>query len=261
MRASHRLAAVLLGATALQARAASLTDLLREMPPPPKDVPTAVSWVQDGKIVAPEYTRFKAALDAEHAAVVALNGGVEPQVDGPAPAVPASDAGEVQVAARDLAEYLAADSGDQDPKSAMKKRTRWLQGAMGKRLLAVSEAMTPCANPCTDSAIVAHNQPLVAQRDGLAREDLKYWSALSEAWEAERMPLVDRAQARIAATGDGAKATTPAGRSAIARYRAAMLHEIEVALSVTELAVRRAWSIQTGQVDAISSATRNAKKP
>jgi hypothetical protein len=259
MRRSHGLAAVFLGVAAFQARAASLTDLLASIPPPPADVPTAVAWIRDGQIVAPEYLRFKQALDAEHAAIVALNGGTEP-VPAPVPGVPAGDAPEVQVAVREYDEYLSGHSGDDDPTNAMKKRTRWLQGVMGKRLVAVTQAITPCPDPCADAAIAAKNAPAVAQRDSLAREDLKYWTVLSGAWASERKPLIERAQASIAATGEGAKATTPEGRSAIARYRAAMLHEITVALSVTELAVRRAWSIQTGQVDAISSATRNAKK-
>ena len=66
--------------------------------------------------------------------------------------------------------------------------------------------------------------------------------------------------AQIAATGDGSKAATPDGKSALAQYRAAMLKEIELTLSVTELAVRRTDAIARNAVDAISSATRLAAK-
>jgi hypothetical protein len=259
MRRSQGLAAVFLGVAAFQARALSLTDLLASMPPPPAEVPAAVAWIRDGQIVAPEYLRFKQALVTEHAAIAALNGGTEPVLE-PVPGVPPGDAPEVQVLAREYDEYLQGHSGDDAPQNAIKKRTRWLQGVMGKRLVAVTQAITPCPDPCTDAAVAAKNAPVLAQRDVLAREDLKYWTVLSGAWASERKPLLVRAEASLAATGEGAKATTPEGRSAIVRYRAAMLREIEVALSVTELAVRRAWSIQTGQVDAISSASRNAKK-
>jgi hypothetical protein len=238
MRQSTRWAALFLGAAAFQARAASLTDLLAGMPPPPADVSAAVGWIRDGQIVDPAYVRFKQSLEAEHAAIVALNGGIEPVLQG-TPSIPAGDAPEVQVAAREYEDYVATHSGNDDPTNAMNKRTRWLQGAMGKRLAAST------AGP---------------QRDALAREDLKYWIALSGAWASERKPMLERAQATIAATGEGSKATTAEGRSVIARFRAAMLREIEVALSVTELAVRRSWAIETGQVDAISSASRNAKK-
>ena len=239
MSQPYRWAALFLGAVAFQARAASLTDLLAGVPPPPADVRAAAGWVRDGQIVDPAYLHFKEALAAEHAAIATLNGGVEPALDQDVPPLPAGEVPDVQVAAREYQAYVDVHSGKDEPQNAMKKRTRWLQGAMGKRIAAAPEG---------------------PQRDALAREDLKYWTVLSGAWAGERRPLVENAQARIAATGEGSKATTPEGRSVIARYRAAMLREIEVALSVTELAVRRAWAIQTGQVDAISSASRNAHR-
>src|SRR5438128_712687 len=127
MRQSTRWAALFLGAAAFQARAASLTDLLAEIPPPPADVAAAVGWIRDGQIVDPAYVRFKQALEAEHAAILTLNGGVEPVLEG-APPVPAGDAPEVEVAAREYQDYVATHSGQDDPTNAMKKRTRWLQG-------------------------------------------------------------------------------------------------------------------------------------
>ena len=46
----------------------------------------------------------------------------------------------------------------------------------------------------------------------------------------------------------------------MAQYRAAILKEIELTLSVTELAVRRTDAIARNDVDAISSSTRNKAK-
>jgi hypothetical protein len=135
-----------------------------------------------------------------------------------------------------------------DLATALGKRTRWLQIAMGGKLAAVIKPADGA--PPSPAAL--------AEKQRLAEQDLKQWAALSEDWRAGRSNLLTEGQARIAAAQDGALATTSAGRAVIAQYRAAMLKEIELALSITELALKRSYAIDSGQVDAVSSATRKA---
>lgn len=241
------------------ADAATLAELIATVPAPPKDMATAVSWVRDGQIVEPAYLSFKQQLDAERASVIALNGGTPPLLgSAPSPNIP--DAPEVQNAIRGYDQYLDAHSGRNDPKTALAKRTRWLQAAMGQSLATLLEKLKPCSYPCQDPAIVAANAPLEAKKQDMVEHDLRVWTSLFQDWKATRTPIVTRAAAQIAATGDGSKAATLDGKSALAQYRAAMLKEIELTLSVTELAVRRTDAIARNAVDAISSATRLAAK-
>lgn len=232
-----------LGLSSVDAQAASLAQLYARVPAPPADVSTALSWWQDGKIVAPEYLSFKQALDAERAATAALAGGAFPEVT----AIGALDAGEapeVREAALAYSAYLGEFSDKKEPSAALGKRTYWLQAAMGGNL---------------QKTLAAQGQEAEARKARLAQQDISQWNTLFLDWTRGRSAIVDKAEARIAATGEGAKAVSPSGRLAIARFRAAMLKEIEVALSVTELAVRRAWAIDSGQPDAVSSPTRNVK--
>lgn len=249
--------AAAVGLSAIEGKAASLSDLHARVPRPPADVATALGWIDKGEIVAPEYTRFKLALEAERTAITALNGGTPPQlVTGSS--VDAAESPEVQGAANAYDTYLASHVGDQEPAKVLGKRTRWLQAAMGGRLGAVLPKLAPCPAPCKDAAIIAQNRPVLAEKQRLAQQDMKQWTTLFADWHSKRTAIVDKAQALIAATGEGTKASSAAGRSAIARYRAAMLKEIEVSLSVTELAVNRAYAIETGEYDALSSPTRSA---
>ncbi|WP_299696213.1 hypothetical protein [Hydrocarboniphaga sp.] len=56
-------------------------------------------------------------------------------------------------------------------------------------------------------------------------------------------------------------AASDGSKSAMAQYRAAIiLKEVELSLSITELAVRRTDAIARNAVDAISSSTRNKAK-
>lgn len=243
-----------LGLSTAGAQAASLSEMLDAVPPPPDNVAQALSWMQEGQIVAPEYTAFKKAIEAEMAAIEALNGGPLPDTLG-APTLGAGEAPEVRGAAQALQQYLDSHSGKAAPSAALGKRARWLHAAMSGRLGAVLGQMTPCAVPCTDAAVLASNEPLQVNRAPLARQDIDQWGTLFDDWVKNRSPLVDKGQALIAATGEGSAARTAAGRSAIAQFRAALLREVEAALSITELAVKRAFAIEAVDVDAVSGST------
>lgn len=231
-----------LGLSSIHAQAASLSQLYERVPAPPADVSTALSWWQDGKIVAPEYQSFVRALEAERAATAALAGGAMPPITAAA-TLDSAETVEVRQAAVAYNTYLTEFSDKKEPSAALAKRTRWLQAAMGGNL----------------QKVMAQGQDADGKKARLAQQDISQWSTLFADWTRSRSAIVSKAEIQIAATGEGAKAVSPAGRLAVAKFRAAMLKEIEVALSVTELAVKRAWAIETGQPDAVSSPTRNYK--
>lgn len=258
IRFRHRaLVVAALGLGLSNVRAASLSELYARVPSPPRDVGGALGWMQDGKLVAPDYVQFKQALDAERAAITALAGSYPELLAAPAP--DPGEPAEVQGAVLAYNRYLAENADKNAPVAKLGKRTRWLQAAMGGRLGGLMEKMRPCATPCLDAAANAQNQPLLAQKERLAQQDIAQWTTLFADWRAGRAAMVDEAQRQIAATGEGTRAQGRAARTALARYRAAMLTEIEALLSVTELAVKRAHAIETGQPDAVSSSTRSYK--
>lgn len=236
--------------------AAPLTDLLAAVPPPPKDLATATTWIREGQIVAPEYLRFKESMVAERAAIGVVPAGaaaIEPDSSEPV---------EVQAAIRAYNAYLAANTGKDEAKAALSKRTRWVQMAMGGQLRRLNEKMAPCATPCTDTAALAQNQVLLERRKKLEEEELKVWAALFPDWQRSRGSIVATAQTRIAATDDGARAVGATAKGAIARYRLAMLDEIDNLLSITELTVKRIDAIERGsgyEPDAVSGASRSTK--
>lgn len=251
-----------LGLTAFNARAAALTELMSSVPPPPRDVATALTWVKDGQIVEPGYLRFKQAMAAEYAAVAALNGGALP-APGTAPPAGLQDAAEVQSAASAYAAYLTANSGDKDAVAALAKRTRWVQAATGMQLKRIKDQLAPCPDPCQDAAVAAKNQPLLAKKQRALADEMKMFGTLFPDWQRSRAAVIGTAEREIAATGDGAKATTPEGKAAVAQYRAAILKEIDALFAVTTLAVTRADAIENNRLvepDGVSGATRK-KKP
>lgn len=254
LRPHRPLLAVVLGLAAFNARAASLPELMNSVPAPPEDAASAITWVRNGQIAAPEYTRFKQAIEAERAAILALNGGPLPQPP-VAPSSNVAEAPEVQVALKGYADYLAAHAGKQDPASTLGKRARWLHAAMADKLRDLLGKMAPCPAPCADPTAIAQDATLLSRRHQMEDQDLKLWGTLFEDWKQSRLAVVTDAQAEITAAAEGAKATTAAGKSGVAQYRAAMLREVELALSVTELAVRRFDSIERGDVDAVSKST------
>lgn len=237
------------------ARAASLVELLDQVPEPPADVTRALAWMRDGQIVDPAYTQLKQAIETERGAIATLNGGTFPAATDSVPAAPTGEPPEVQGALKAYGDYLAANSGKQAPASVLGKRARWLHAAMSGRLGAVLGAMKPCASPCTDAQVLAANQPMMPAREELAEQDLKQWNTLFQDWRSKRRPVVASAQSFLAAAGDGARASSAAARAGLAAYRAAMLREVEATLSVTELALRRANAIETADVDAVSGST------
>ena len=260
----HRLslfavAALSLSAPMADARASSIAALLEQVPAPPPDVATALSWMEGGKVVSPQYVQLKQAIESERAAIAALNGGTLP-APGAAPPSVTGEPVEVQIALKSYADYLEANSGKQDPASAVGKRARWLHAAMRDSLTALLQTVKPCPVPCSDPAALAQNQPLEPKRDELAQQDLRQWGTLFQDWQAKRRAVVADAQAKLTAAGDGAKALTPAARAGLAGYRAAMLREVEATLSVTELALKRANAIESGDVDAVSGSTYVPKK-
>lgn len=246
--------------TAPCAQAAPPLQLFDQVPAPPADVGTALGWLRNGQIVTPEYAQLKQAIEAERGAIAALNGGSLPAIADAVPVLPPTEAPEVQGVVRGYADYLASNSGKQAPASVLGKRARWLHAAMSGRLGAVLGAMKPCASPCTDADALAANQPMLPARQELAEQDLKQWNALFLDWKAGRRGAVASAQTLIAAAGEGASARSTEGRAAIAAYRAAMLREVETALSVTELALKRANAIESGDVDAVSGSTYSPRK-
>ncbi|MDB5970935.1 MAG: hypothetical protein JWQ90_3385 [Hydrocarboniphaga sp.] len=241
------------------AEAANLAELMASVPAPPKDMATTMNWVQNGQIIEPGYLQLKAAIEAERAAEAALNGGTPPLM-GTAPSPNIPEAPELQAAIRGYDAYLNDNSGTKEPKAALAKRTRWLQAAMGEPTLKLFEKWKPCPYPCQDAAINAANAPFEAQKQEMVERDLRTWTSLFTDWKTTRSAIVNRASAQIAAAGDGSKAATPDGKSAMAQYRAAILKEVELTLSITELAVRRTDAIARNAVDAISSSTRNKAK-
>lgn len=250
------LSVVFLCAASTAAQATSYVELYQQMPAPSTDIAVTRAAAQDGKITAPELLRFKQVLQDEKAAITALNGGTYPEHSDTAPAMPATDTLEVRSAARGLAGYIATNAGDKAPAKAMTKRSRWVQRAKGQQQRDLAKKAIDCPEPCAEIA---------AKRERLIGEELIVWDALFKDWQTTRAPMLATAQPLLAATDFGAKAESAEGKSIIARYRAAMLEEIEVLFSVTEIAVLRtdAFSRNAGDTmpDALSGATKKSKSP
>ncbi len=256
MRPIRLLSAVLLCAASSVALAASYVELYQQVPAPSTDIATTRAAAQDGRITSPELLRFKQVLQDEKTAIAALNGGTYPEHSDAAPAIPATDTLEVRSAARAFAGYVATNAGDKAPAKAMAKRSRWVQRAKGQQQRDLAKRAVDCPEPCAEIA---------AKRERLIGEELIVWDTLFKDWQTTRAPMLATAQPLLAATDFGAKAETAEGKSLIARYRAAMLEEIEVLFSVTEIAVRRAdaFSRNAGDTmpDALSGATKKSGSP
>lgn len=252
------LIAAMLGLSVLDVQAGSLTALMDRVPAPPADYATALGWTSGGKIVEPGYLQLKQAIEAERAAIATLNGGTMP-VALSAPSSGASEPVEVQTALKAYDDYLDDHSEKKAPSAVVGKRARWLHAAMVDKGKAVLGKMTPCTLPCADPAALAQNEPLLPERRAFAEQDLKLWYTLFKDWKSKRSGIVSAGQAQIAATGEGAQAISPAAKSGIAQYRAAMLKEVEALLSVTELALKRVVWIESGDVDAVSASTYSPK--
>jgi hypothetical protein len=243
----------------LPVAAASLSDLFSAVPRPPADAATAVTWVEGGKIVHDPAVVLRQAIEAERQAIIALNGGAAP-VAGTAVAAAPGDPVELQRAARAYGDCLMANSGERSPQAALAKRKRWLQRALGQQQMEVNRRMRPCPDPCTDPEILAENQQHLQARMRILDTELKTWNALFDDWKKTRAAYVIPGDLSLAAAAGVAEGATPGGRSALASYRSAMLDEVEMLLSITELSVLRAAAITRGlderTPDAISGATK-----
>ena len=175
-----------------------------------------------------------------------------------------ADGPELRAVAKSFRHYLANNSGEDSPQAALSKRKRWLQRAYGQEQLEISQAMTPCATPCTDKAIYDANIPYLRQRQSILKLEIRSWNALFDDWKkTRRRELVAADTALQAALAGGVDAETDGGGEAlVANYRAAMLKEIELMLSITKLCALRVEAIMKGldgsEPDAISGATKKA---
>ncbi|TJY65013.1 hypothetical protein E4T66_01965 [Sinimarinibacterium sp. CAU 1509] len=243
----------------MPAHAADLTELMAQVPPPPEDAVSAMNAMQGEQIVDPAYVEFTQKIADERAAIIELNGGEKPPTIEPI-GIDASVPPAVQNIAREFNAYLASNSGKDDPRAALGKRTRWVKKAMGDRQIGITKKLQPCPDPCQNAAVAASNQKLLLQREKILSTELEMWNALFGDWKKKHMPAVVTAQLRLDANADAAQ--TEAGRAVIARYRAAMLNEISLLFSITDSAIRRAVAIEHGldgsEPDSISGATRKA---
>lgn len=258
----HGLVGVALGAAAMSAQAAPVTQLMADIPPPPKDIDAALSWMDGGNFVNPGYLAFKQKVEQEKAEIAALNGGAPPQLGSPvSPDV--EEPGQVKRAIRAYDAYLNHNSAERSPEALLKKRTRWVQRAMGQQQMTIAQKMQPCVDPCKDPADIPANANLLAQRDRLLSQELEMWALLFEDWRKSRVDFLNEAEPIIEGAGEGALAQTPQGKAGVATYRAAMLKEVELMLSITELSVQRAAAIDRGldgsEPDSISGATPKQK--
>jgi len=259
------LSAALLAASAGWAAVpASVTpaDLMQATPPPPKTVDGAVAAVRDGTIVGADLVAFRQRLQAERSAIAERNGGGYPEPDTAAPVLPATATPAVLSAVRSYSSYLASNSGDRDPAKALSKRSRWVQRAKGQQQRDLAQRHPPC-EPCADAAASAENARYLAERSRLIGEELDMWNALFADWQKTRAPWLVTAQAQLPAAV--AAASTQQEHAALAHYQAAMLKEVELLYSLTELAVQRADAFISNagdhMPDALSGATKKPPKP
>lgn len=256
------LCAFTFAAFAAGAQAASLAELFERTPAPPTDVAVALAASRDGVLVAPELVAFREALAAERAAAAMLDAGAS-QAPTASLDIDGSASPQLQRIVQGYNAYIAANSGDKAPKAVIGNRVRWVQKAMGQQQLRITQGLKPCATPCADPAVAEHNQAQLQRRARTLATELEMWTALYADWRSKRGGTIADAQERIAAVGDAAT-LSPQARSALARYRMAMLDEIELLFSITELAVTRAPIIDRGidgsEPDSISGATRKTAK-
>lgn len=205
--------------------ATSLTELYRAIPAPPADVATALTWVQNGQLSAPEVVTLEANLRAAHAAVLeaannapALSGAAEP------------DPSALAALAAGYQNYASAHSGSQAPAAALGARVQWL----AKRFSGLRKRVEG-----SDRVPDVLEQELAAYR------------ALFADWQGQRIGLLTQAQNQLAAAGDPGAIGSAADRATVQRYRAAMLNEVEVLLGLTRFAVERAAQLPSAEPSSV----------
>lgn len=201
--------------------ATSLTELYRGIPPPPADVATAITWVQQGKVIAPEVVTLESNLRAAHAAVLDAADNAAASSSGAAP-----DPSAIAAVSAGYQSYAAAHSGQQAPAAALGGRVQWL----AKRFSGLRKRVEG-----SDRVPDVLEQELAAYR------------ALFADWQGQRLGLLTKAQTELAAVGDPAAIGSAEDRAAVERYRAAMLNEVEVLLGLTRFAVERAAQLPSAE--------------
>lgn len=206
--------------------ATSAGDAFGSVPPPPADAATAQSWVQNGAVAAPQVVTLEASLRASHAS--ALSQAATAAAASAASA--AADSAAVAAAVDGYRAYSAANEGANSPAATLGSRVKWLAGRFASLKKRVAG---------TDRVAEVREQELAAYR------------ALFSDWQAQRSPIVIRAQGELAAAGDASVIASPTSRAAVLRYRAAMINEAEVLLGLTRFAVERAAGLGAAEPAAV----------
>lgn len=199
---------------AAPASADSLLDLFDAVPAPPADVASAQAWVRAGKIATPQL----AALEARLKSTVPQSA-ANTQVADPAA---------VQIAVDLYQAYVAANSGDQAPATALGARANWLSGRY-----AGLRKQTPEA----DTVRILE----------IKTQELASFRALFADWKTQRRGLVAEAQAALSGAGDPSRIPSAPQRAAVEQYRAAMLQEIQALMSLTRLSAERAAGLASAE--------------
>ncbi|TDU26660.1 hypothetical protein DFR24_3689 [Panacagrimonas perspica] len=209
------------------AAATPLTELYKSTPAPPKDPATALAWVKDGKVVAPEIVTLESNLQAAQA--TALAEATKAAAGAPA-ATP--DTAAVSTAAAGYRAYVAANEGANAPEAVLGGRVKWL----ASRFSGLKKRVAG-----TDRATEVREQELAAYR------------SLFADWQTQRTPIVSKAQAELAAAGEPTAIASPESRAAVQRYRAAMINEVEVLLGLTRFSVERAAGLESADASTVES--------
>lgn len=233
----------LLGLSAFNARAGSPIEYWHQVPAPPESSVIAQQWWGQDAWRSSEVLSLLDQLEAEREQLLALS----------RTTVADRESTELQIS---YARYQQQHGGDRAPDVLLGKRTRWLQAAMGGRLAKLLAKITPCPSPCTDSDLVARNAPHEARKQELLQQDLKQWGALFADWKGKRTALLRRGE--LETQEPKPESLGEKSRRAYIAYRRALLKEVELLLSVTELAVKRNAQISMGKVDAVTGASRSA---
>lgn len=198
-----------LGAVVCARAAESLSDLLAAVPAPPADLATALGWIREDRLVAPEALAFEARLA----------GFAKTQ---PLPAVTTAtttDAAAVAIAVAAYQSYLSANPRGKAPAQVL-----------GERLSSLAQAYTGLKRRTSNPELV----------QDIREQELAAYRALFEDWKARRAPIVARAELDMQRAGAAEAIQDPAQRTAIAQYRQAMLGEVEALFGVTQQAIEAA---------------------
>lgn len=207
--------------------ATPLTELYKSTPAPPKDPSTALAWIKDGKVVAPEIVTLESNLQAAEATALAE---ATKAAAGAKSATP--DSAAVTAAAAGYRAYIAANEGANSPEAVLGGRVKWL----ASRFSGLKKRVAG-----TDRETEVREQELAAYR------------SLFADWQTQRTPIIGKAQAELAAAGEPATIASPESRAAVQRYRAAMINEVEVLLGLTRFSVERAAGLPSPESSTVES--------